>query len=112
MQHEILYLNESRVYVRVDDTWYDTNKNLEPKVGAPFLLGRIAEVLSYDEYHNLYPGATKEIYQDINETVDREGYIRATLLKKLSRTSWIKTVNYGVIKRPKKDVNGSTQSEE
>lgn len=111
MQHEILYLNENRVYVRVGNTWYDTNKNLEPKVGSPFLLGKIDEVLEFDQYTNLYPGSTCEIFESVNETVNREGYIRTRITQKLSKSQWKKIVKYGLVNKPKKDPNESNQTD-
>ncbi len=112
MQHEILYLNENRVYVRVGDTWYDTNKEFEPKVGAPFLLGKIAEVLTFNDYVSLYPGSTKEIFQTVNDSVNMDGSIRAAINKRVSRFSWVKMVKYGITKQPRKDINGDSQREE
>ena len=112
MQHEILYLNENRIYVRVNETWYDTNKDLEPRVGAPFLLGKISEVMSYESYKNLYPGSTEEIYESVNESITKGGYIRAAITKKLSRFTWAKIVKYGIIQQSKKDIDSKGQSEE
>ncbi len=112
MQHEILYLNENRVYVRVGDTWYDTNKEFDPKVGAPFLLGKISEVLTFNDYISLYPGSTKEIFQTINDSVNVEGSIRAAINKRVSRFTWVKMVKYGITKQPRKDINSDSQSQE
>lgn len=112
MQHEILYLNENRVYVRVGDTWYDTNKEFDPKVGAPFLLGKISEVLTFDDYISLYPGSTKEIFQTVNDSVNMDGSIRAAINKRVSRFSWVKMVKYGITKQPRKDINSNDSSQE
>ena len=42
-KHEILFLNSNRTYVRVEDTWFDTSRELQPEIGNSFLLGNIAE---------------------------------------------------------------------
>jgi hypothetical protein len=79
MTHEILHLNRNRAYVLVNDTWYDTHKDLHPQVGASFLTGKIVEVLSYDDYINQYPESTQEIHPEITDKTISGGYLRRTV---------------------------------
>ena len=39
MRHETLRLNSNMLYVLVNDTWYDTHADLNPKIGQNFLNG-------------------------------------------------------------------------
>jgi len=79
MKHEILYLSRKRAYVLVNDTWYDTHIDTNPKVGQPFLLGRIEEVLDYDSYVEKYPESKDEIYPYVSDKTMSGGYIRRVL---------------------------------
>lgn len=76
MKHETLHLNQSRLYVLVNDTWYDTHVDLNPRVGQPFLNGRIDEILDYSTYTERYPDANEEIHSYISEKTVHGGYIR------------------------------------
>ena len=76
MKHETLRLNEKRLYVLVNDTWYDTHVDLYPKVGQPFLNGRIEEILDYQTYTERYPEAKEEMFDYISEKTAHCGYIR------------------------------------
>lgn len=83
MRHEILYLNKGRSYVRVGETWYDTNTDLYPKLDQPFLLGRIEEILSYEDYSEKYPESKDEIYPYIIDKTVSGGYIRKVIDKQV-----------------------------
>lgn len=76
MKHEIMHLSSKRSYVRVEDTWYDTHVDLLPEVGQVFLLGRIEEVLSYQEYTNTYPEVKDEIYPFVADKTLSGGFLR------------------------------------
>jgi hypothetical protein len=76
MKHEILKLNSSRTYVLVDDTWYDTHVDLNPKTGQGFLNGRIEKILSYKEYTEEFPESKNEMYDHVSEKFISGGYIR------------------------------------
>jgi len=76
MKHETLHLNKSRLYVLVNDTWYDTHVDLNPKIGQAFLNGRIEKVLDYQSYTEKYPKASEEIFPYISEKTVHCGYIR------------------------------------
>lgn len=76
MKHEVLFLNSKRTYVRVNDTWYDTHVENNPRVGEMFLLGRIEEVLDYDSYTNNYPESKDEIYPYVADKTISGGCIR------------------------------------
>lgn len=75
-RHEILYLNPTRAFIRVGDTWYDSRADFDHKIGDPFLIGRVEEILSYDEYTNLFPESTTELYERVSEKTNSGGYIR------------------------------------
>lgn len=81
MKHEILYLNSKRSYVRVEDTWYDAHVDLLPEIGQTFLLGKIEEVLSYEQYVNTYPEVKDEIYPYIADKTISKGFIRKVVDK-------------------------------
>lgn len=83
MRHEILYLNSRRTYVRVSETWYDTNRYLYPEVNQPFLIGRIEEILSYEEYVNTYPESKDEIYPFVADKTVSTGYLRKVIDKQV-----------------------------
>lgn len=76
MKHETLHLNESRIYVLVNDTWYDTHVFLNPKIGQAFLNGKIEAILDYKNYIEKYPEASEEIFPYITEKTAHCGYIR------------------------------------
>jgi hypothetical protein len=78
-RHEILHLNRNRSYVKVGDTWYDTHIDLYPQVGANFLMGKIEQVLSYDDYTNQYPESKQEIYPEITDKTISGGYLRRVI---------------------------------
>ena len=79
MTHEILFLNENRAYVLVDDVWYDTNKELSPQVGASFLVGKISKVLTYEQYTKQYPESKNELYPIVSEKTISGGYVRKSV---------------------------------
>lgn len=76
MRHEILYLNQNRSYVLVNEVWYDTHRDLNPKVGQFFLNGNIEEVLDFETYQETYPESKKEMYKEISDKTPHQGYIR------------------------------------
>lgn len=76
MRHETLFLNQNRTYVFVNDTWYDTHRELYPKVGQFFLIGPIEEILDYETYTTNYPEAKKEMYGVVAEKTTHGGFIR------------------------------------
>lgn len=76
MKHETLRLNQNRMYVLVNDTWYDIHVDLYPKVGQPFLNGRIEEVLDFDTYTQRYPDAKVEMFDYVSEKTAHGGSIR------------------------------------
>ena len=59
--HEVLSLNAKRAYVLVNGTWYDTSKELYPQVGANFLTGMIDQILSFEEYAQMFPESKTEL---------------------------------------------------
>lgn len=76
MKHETLRLNSRYLYVLVNETWYDTHIDLNPKVGQSFLNGRIEEILDYEAYKAKYPEVKDEIYPIVSEKTIHGGYIR------------------------------------
>ena len=79
MKHEVLFLNSSRAYVRVDDTWYDTHRDSNPKKGDSFLIGKIEEVLDHEKYTKKYPESKTEIYSEVTDKTISGGYLRRVL---------------------------------
>ena len=79
MKHEVLFLNSSRMYVLVDDTWYDTHKECNLKPGQPFLLGRADKVLDFESYTKKYPESKTEIYNEVTDKTISGGYLRRVL---------------------------------
>lgn len=77
-RHEILDLNSSRVYLRVNDTWYDSPRDFNYVIGDRFLIGSVEEILSYDEYRNQYPESKHEMRPKVSEKTIHGGYIRKT----------------------------------
>lgn len=75
-RHEIMYLNPSRTYLRVDDTWYDNPNSFTYSIGESFLIGRIAEILSYDEYRERFPESKSEMGPAAMEKTVHRGYVR------------------------------------
>lgn len=76
VRHEILKADASRTFVRVNDTWYDTSRELYPQVGQPFLIGSIEEVMEYDKYMKLYGKFVKSMYEEVSEKTQSGGFIR------------------------------------
>jgi hypothetical protein len=76
MTHEILHLNSKRAYVLVNDVWYDTHRDLFPKVGESFLIGRIEKVLTYEDYTKKYPESKREMFPGVNDKTTSNGFIR------------------------------------
>jgi hypothetical protein len=79
MKHEVLFLNSSRAYVLVNDTWYDTHKDSNPQEGDSFLIGEIEEVLNYEQYKEKYPESKTEIYNEVTDKTISGGYLRRVL---------------------------------
>ncbi len=79
MKHEVLFLNSSRAYVLVEDTWYDTTRESNPRVGESFLLGRIEKVLDYETYTKKYPESKQEIYNEVSDKTISGGYLRRVI---------------------------------
>ena len=79
MKHEVLFLNSSRMYVLVNDTWYDTHRECNPKEGQSFLLGRIEKVLNFESYTKKYPESKTEIYNEVTDKTISGGYLRRVL---------------------------------
>lgn len=96
MKHEVLFLNSRRTYVRVGETWYDTHKENNPKVGHVFLLGTINEVLDYETYTETYPESKTEIFYTVNEKTQNRGCIRKVEDKKISEGEYARMVQYAV----------------
>jgi hypothetical protein len=76
MKHEVLFLNPNRAYVLVDNTWYDTTRDSNPRVGDSFLLGKIEKVLDYEAYTKKYPESKQEIYNEVTDKTISGGYLR------------------------------------
>lgn len=89
-RHEVLFLNPKRGYVRVDNTWYDTIADFHLQVGEQFLLGKVEEVLSYDEYTNQYPESKNEMGAKVLEKTSHGGAVR----KVSTRTDMTRFVEY------------------
>ena len=79
MKHEVLFLNSSRTYVLVQDTWYDTTKESNPRVGDSFLLGKIEKILDYESYTKKYPESKQEIYSEVTDKTISGGWLRRTV---------------------------------
>lgn len=89
--HEVLSLNANRAYVLVNDTWYDTNTELAPQVGANFLTGMIEQILSFEEYAELFPESKTELLTKASDKIPAGGYIR-----KITNDGSGDVVRYGV----------------
>ncbi len=76
MRHEVLFLNNGRSYVRINDTWYDTHKDHDPKVGQGFLIGKIEEVLDFETYIKKYPESKTEMYSYATDKTQSGGFLR------------------------------------
>lgn len=96
MKHEALFLNSRRSYVRIDDVWYDTNKEHNPQIGQGFLMGTIQEVLDYETYIKNYPESKTEIYYAVNDKTQTKGYLRKVADKKMGVGEYSRMVQYGV----------------
>ena len=96
MKHEVLFLNSRRSYVRIEDTWYDTNKEHNPKVGQGFLLGTIEEVIDYQSYKDKYPESKTEVFYIVNDKTQTRGYIRKVSDKKIGVGEYSRLVQYAV----------------
>ena len=81
MKHEVLFLSSKRAYVRVGDTWYDTTRESNPRVGESFLIGKIEEVLDYETYTKNYPESKQEIYNEVTDKTISGGYLRRVVDK-------------------------------
>ena len=79
MKHQALFLNSNRAYVLVDDTWYDTTRDSNPRVGDSFLIGKIEKVLDYETYTKKYPESKQEIYNEVTDKTISGGWLRRTV---------------------------------
>jgi hypothetical protein len=79
MKHEVLFLNSNRAYVLIEDTWYDTTRDSNPRVGDSFLIGKIEKVLDYETYRKKYPESNQEIYREVTDKTISGGWIRRTV---------------------------------
>ena len=96
MRHEVLFLNSGRSYVRIEDVWYDINKDHNPQVGHSFLMGRIEEVIDYESYKDSYPESKIELYYVVNDKTQSGGFIRKVSDAKYASGMYSKIVEYGV----------------
>lgn len=95
MRHEVLFLNNGRSYVRINDTWYDTHKDHDPQVGQSFLIGKIQEVLDFETYTRKYPESKTEMYSYATDKTQSGGFLRKVSGEKDSEYGG-NTVQYGV----------------
>ena len=79
MKHEVLFLNSNRAYVLIEDTWYDTTRDSNPKAGDSFLIGKIEKVLDYEAYTKKHPESKKEIYNEVTDKTISGGYLRRVI---------------------------------
>lgn len=79
MKHQALFLNLNRAYVLVDNTWYDTTRDSNPRVGDSFLIGKIKKVLDYETYTKKYPESKQEIYNEVTDKTISGGWLRRTV---------------------------------
>ena len=96
MRHEVLFLNSGRSYVRIEDVWYDINKDHNPQVGHSFLMGKIEEVIDYISYKDSYPESKIELYYVVNDKTQSGGFIRKVSDAKYASGMYSKIVEYGV----------------
>lgn len=56
MNHEFIWLNQDRQYLLLDNgTWYDSSINFSYELGDNFLIGKIVDKKSYDQYVEEFP---------------------------------------------------------
>lgn len=96
MKHEILFLNSSRSYVRIQDVWYDTHKEHNPQTGQPFLVGLIEEVLDYEAYTKTYPESKTEIYYTVCDKTQSGGFVRKVEDRRMGDGTYERMVQYAV----------------
>ena len=96
MRHEVLFLNSGRSYVRIDDVWYDTNKEHDPQVGQGFLMGRIEEILDFETYKEIYPESKTEMFYNVTDKTQTRGFIRKVSDLKYDTGDYGRRVEYGV----------------
>ena len=96
MRHEVLFLNSGRSYVRIEDVWYDINKDHNPQIGHSFFMGRIEEVIDYESYKDSYPESKIELYYVVNDKTQSGGFIRKVSDAKYASGMYSKIVEYGV----------------
>jgi hypothetical protein len=89
--HEVLSLHAKRAYVQVNNTWYDTHVDLYPQVGANFLTGTIEQILSFEEYTQMFPESKTELLSKASDKIPAGGYIR-----KITNDGSGDVVRYGV----------------
>lgn len=95
-KHETLYLNSTRVYLRVGETWYDSRADFGHKIGEQFLIGSIEEILTYSEYTDRFPDAKSELFAKVNDKTGPNGYIRKATYTATSDGGRISSVDYAV----------------
>lgn len=96
MRHEVLFLNSGRSYVRLDDVWYDTNKEHDPQVGQGFLMGKIEEILDFDAYKKAYPESKTEMFHNVVDKTQSGGFIRKVSDLKYDTGNYSRMVEYAV----------------
>ena len=96
MRHEILFLNSGRSYVRIEDVWYDVNKEHNPQIGNGFIMGNIEEILDYESYIEAYPESKTELYYVVNDKTQSGGFIRKVSDAKYASGKYSRIVEYGV----------------
>ena len=95
-RHEVLYLNPSRTYVRVGNTWYDTRNDFDQQIGDQFLIGAIEEILSYKDYTKQYPKSKTEMGPKASDKTMSGGYIRKASSLIDANSKHMSIVEYGV----------------
>jgi len=96
VKHETLFTDRSRAFVKVGNTWYDTNKELQPIVDQPFLAGRISEVLSYDEYVAQFGEKMSCIFDEVNDRTKSSGFLRKVVDEYYETGKASRVVRYGI----------------
>ena len=96
MRHEVLFLNSGRSYVRIEDVWYDINKEHNPQIGHSFIMGKIEEILDYESYREAYPLSKTELYYTVIDKTHSGGFIRKVSDAKYTSGKYSRIVEYGV----------------
>jgi len=94
--HEILFLNSSRVYLRVGNTWYDGTTSFHYEIGDIFVIGKIEEILSYAKYKARFPTSKNEMGPSMSDKTNSGDYIRKVSNKADSQGRYNNIVEYTV----------------